>query len=817
MASFYNSNLKPLVPGTYTHPYEHATKLFLVDNFRLAPKQTFSYYVVININSNLGNDIISQVVNLFTQQIFASGLSSQTTIENYEIGLLAKKVELPKFKISTKTLNAYNRKNIIQTNINYDPITITFHDDMADVVTKFWNDYYTYYYRDSDYTKSYYNVPHKYQPRLTDGWGYTPRNASTVPFLTSIQLFSLHNKRFTEYEIINPYITDWRHGEHSSDQGNGIMENTMTVIFETVKYRTGYINPLDVSGFATIHYDNFRSPISTSDSNIYDDNGIIGVLTNGTKDLARPDGQGSGANIFNAILNAKNLAKNLKNINFTNLAKSTLTSIGITAINSAVNAAIGNPFTVPTASLGSGLIYRNSNILSNPVSSPGFYNGVTINGSSIAGSIGAGIISVGATVANNFVNGVVTDIVQQGTTQLFQVAQNTGGTILVDSYGRPVTNQSTAFTVDQNGNQIGTYQVLTTREGTYNSSAPFDNLQSTTVLRQPDGQFYTQYKYLDGTIRTVDSNGFDIDIQPGRSFTGQPGPPAVPINTSTAILQGQPYNNGAVRFYTDPNTGVTYSIGGTSAQITNTITGTTGLVAGAYVGAGVNKALTNVLGKGVLGQAVSASVSGAAALVTGRLVNNALQPIVNSFTGAIGQGIESVTGSIRNFGGEIFKTGGFSASSPTKNIDNQQIFDDGSAIITYKDGSVWTKDTEGNFTQTSPATAGSWYSSILGPNSDRTAANPGFSFGSSTNTEYAASIWTDGAGNPILSGSGGYVFSGGRILEENVFDPTYSGSFIPTSVVQESIANFGGGYELGGLTSVGEDAFDWTSQWGQDY
>jgi len=119
MASFYNSNLKPLVPGTYTHPYEHATKLFLVDNFRLAPKQTFSYYVVININSNLGNDIISQVVNLFTQQIFASGLSSQTTIENYEIGLLAKKVELPKFKISTKTLNAYNRKNIIQTNINY--------------------------------------------------------------------------------------------------------------------------------------------------------------------------------------------------------------------------------------------------------------------------------------------------------------------------------------------------------------------------------------------------------------------------------------------------------------------------------------------------------------------------------------------------------------------------------------------------------------------------------------------------------------------------------------------------------------------------
>ena len=58
MATLYNADLKPLTPGTYTHPYQHATKLFLADNFRLTPKQSFLYYVVININNNLGNDLI---------------------------------------------------------------------------------------------------------------------------------------------------------------------------------------------------------------------------------------------------------------------------------------------------------------------------------------------------------------------------------------------------------------------------------------------------------------------------------------------------------------------------------------------------------------------------------------------------------------------------------------------------------------------------------------------------------------------------------------------------------------------------------------
>lgn len=794
MVSLYNANLKPLTPGTYTHPYQHATKLFLADNYKLSPKQSFLYYVVINVNNNLGNELLSQVVGLLSQQIFGNGISSQTVLEQYEVGLLAKQVDLPKFKMATRTLNAYNRKNIIQTNINYDPITITFHDDMADTVTKFWNDYYTYYYRDSDYTKAYYTSPHKYQPRLTDGWGYTPRNASTVPFLTSIQIFSLHQKRFTEYELINPMITDWRHGQHDSSQSTGVMENQMSVVFETVKYKTGYINPLDVSGFATIHYDNFQSPISTSTTNIYDDNGIVGVLANGTKDLARPDGQGSGANIFNSLLNVKNLAKNLKNVNFSQLAKTSIASIGVNAINSAVNAAIGNPFTVPTASLGSGLVYSNSNILTNPYSNPGLYNGASISAASIGQSIAAGVITVGANVVNNYVNGVVTDVFNSGSAQLYQVQQNNGGSILVNQYGVPVTNQRSAVTYDTFGNPIATTQILTTQSGTYNPNSVNDNLEVKTQLVQPDGQVLTQSRYIDGTVITKDANNQVVDIIPGTNFTGQAQPAAVPINTSVAVSQGQPYNPASVRYYTDPRTGMTYTIGGTGAQIVNTISGTTGLVAGGIVGQQVYGGLTKVLGNNVFGQAISAGVSGAVGLATGRLVNNTLQPILNNFSGTIGQGIDNITGGISNFIGRITGSGGFNAAAPGQNVVNQDIFADGSAIISYKDGSVYVRDIDGKYTQSQPPTATNWPSNLFGSS---TAANPTFGSGSSTNIEPQATVWTDGSGNPIITESGQYVFSGGRTDFADPFQDPSSSFYTPSEQSAPTL--------------------DWTSGWGQDY
>ena len=297
--ALYNAGLHPLAAGSGIRDYQHAKRLFLDDNYRLAPKQSFLYYVSINVDDNVLNNLLG------------TGVSSQSLTDQFETGMLVKAIDLPKFTIETKTLNAYNRKNINQNKINYDPVTITFHDDSADVVTNFWNDYYTYYYRDSDHNSQFYRRDHKYVPRPYDqsrnDFGYSIRNSGLSSFLRNIQIFSLHGKRFTEYMLINPYITSWRHGEHRSAEGTAIMENTMTIAYEGVKYFTGWINPVDVNGFSLLHYDNEKSPISDSTTNIYTSDGILGAIDGSAKDLSasRRDNGPNGVGILGTVLAAE--------------------------------------------------------------------------------------------------------------------------------------------------------------------------------------------------------------------------------------------------------------------------------------------------------------------------------------------------------------------------------------------------------------------------------------------------------------------------------------------------------------------------------
>lgn len=385
----YNANLKPLEPGVSTHDYDHAKRLYLADNMRLAPKQTFLYYVCININQD------------FLTSIFGTGISSQGISDQYETGMLVKSAELPKFSLDLKTMNAYNKKTIVQNKINYDPVTLTFHDDAANVVLNFWNDYYTYYYRDSDYESALYRAPSTYDLRQRTKWGFSPRNSSLIPFLRDIQIYSLNQKRFTEYKLINPMISAWRHGEHRASEGGGTMECAMTLTYETVKYRTGYVNPTDVNGFSLLHYDTTPSPVSTSTTNIYTDQGVVGVLGGAATDLSRPDGAYSGANLINNYLSVQRAYQNLKSVNWGSVAQKTLSQIGVNVVGSAINGAAGGVF-VPYASSyyggSSGIVAQNL------VNLPG------MAGSSLA----AGVANAGTNsiygAANGAVGGVVTSV-----------------------------------------------------------------------------------------------------------------------------------------------------------------------------------------------------------------------------------------------------------------------------------------------------------------------------------------------------------------------------------------------------------------------
>jgi hypothetical protein len=248
--SFLNTNLRD---------YQHAARIFTDNKFSLSPKYGFLFYVEFDFNP-LVSGVVPKNSNPQTAQ---------------ELGMLVKSVGLPKFSVDTKTHNAYNRKNIVQNKINYDPVSITFHDDQSDIVRNFWYDYYSFYYRDPDYADVTYTSPHKYQSRSTFDWGYTLRHTLSdgytsyngnqpYQYIQAIRIYSLFKGKFSEYELINPIITSFKHGEHANTSDSGLMTHEMSVQYETVKYYTGYVTENNAGGFIDLHYDNTPSPTPPS-------------------------------------------------------------------------------------------------------------------------------------------------------------------------------------------------------------------------------------------------------------------------------------------------------------------------------------------------------------------------------------------------------------------------------------------------------------------------------------------------------------------------------------------------------------------------
>jgi hypothetical protein len=232
--------------------YRHAARIFVDSDYRLSPKYGFLFYVEFDFNP-----LITNISNTSAQ----------------EMGMIVRSVNLPKFTVQVKEHNAYNRKNYVQNSIKYDPVTISFHDDQADNVKNFWYDYYSFYYRDSDYADSTYTYPSKYQNRPSFNWGYTPQPRVGInnsngnwpyQYIQAIRIYSLYQKSFSEYELINPIITQFKHGEHANGESNNLLSHDMTVQFESVKYYTGYTTSNTVGGYIDLHYDNTPSPIAPS-------------------------------------------------------------------------------------------------------------------------------------------------------------------------------------------------------------------------------------------------------------------------------------------------------------------------------------------------------------------------------------------------------------------------------------------------------------------------------------------------------------------------------------------------------------------------
>src|SRR5210317_2153935 len=126
MANKYNGFFDSLAGGALNPKgtlgdFAHAARLYTDNNHALAPKTKFLYHVFFDINGTAASLIPKMTVD-------------GAKIIN-EIGMLVKSADLPKYQAQIETKKMYNRVKNVQTAIQYDPVTITFHDDNSSLTT----------------------------------------------------------------------------------------------------------------------------------------------------------------------------------------------------------------------------------------------------------------------------------------------------------------------------------------------------------------------------------------------------------------------------------------------------------------------------------------------------------------------------------------------------------------------------------------------------------------------------------------------------------------------------------------------------------
>jgi hypothetical protein len=303
--------------GIQVKDFAHASRLYADNVFALAPKAGWLYYVVFDVEPSAITD--KQWAN---QQRLS------------EVGMLVKAADLPKFSIATEVVNQYNRKTVIQKNINYNPVSINMHDDQSNVVHNLWVNYYRYYYADSTWGgtgpigTARDNTPgafqnNKYLPStdLFNPVNYGLNSKLTVaPFFRSITIYQLNRKLFTSYKLVNPIIQSWEHDRLDQTQGNKIAESKMSINYEAVFYGVGRVRKDTPTGFAVFHYDTSPSPLSLAgggNNSLFGPGGVIpGALEifGDVSNILNPESSVSPLGVLGTVIKGASLVRNVKGI-----------------------------------------------------------------------------------------------------------------------------------------------------------------------------------------------------------------------------------------------------------------------------------------------------------------------------------------------------------------------------------------------------------------------------------------------------------------------------------------------------------------------
>ncbi len=207
--------------------YQHAHRLYTQQRMNFSPKVKFLYHCVFELSTE------------------ARSHATISVQEESLLNVLVKSVDLPSYSASVETRQQYNRKKNVQTRVDYDPITVKWHDDKAGVTMSLLQEYYTYYFKDGNYNDGAgsalgqtFGARDKYKDQVPN---YGLDNGRQIPFFKQIKIFQLSRNKWNSFTLINPIVERWQHDTMDSSDGIGIAENTMTIMYEGVIYDHGEV------------------------------------------------------------------------------------------------------------------------------------------------------------------------------------------------------------------------------------------------------------------------------------------------------------------------------------------------------------------------------------------------------------------------------------------------------------------------------------------------------------------------------------------------------------------------------------------------
>jgi len=322
-----------LTPKGQMANWQHATRIFVDNNYRFAPRTKFLFYVYFDID-----------YSVITNDKF------KNQHRNNESGILVKRADLPKFQFETETVNQYNRKKIVYKMINYNAVNISLHDDSDGIVNALWALYYSHYVADMRTSNQRGTFPTghlgTYIPTETPSSvaRYGLDNNYRTPFLRTVSIYTMTRGTFSCYTLINPRITQWSHGEVDYSLGNETVESQMTLEYEAVFYKTGTVGIGRPDGFAELRYDVTPSPLSAlggGTETLFGPGGVAGGFLDVFGSVTSGDFLSSPGNFIGTAISAVNTYNNIRNLN-SSAIRNELTNVAVGAVSSVAVGAVFN-------------------------------------------------------------------------------------------------------------------------------------------------------------------------------------------------------------------------------------------------------------------------------------------------------------------------------------------------------------------------------------------------------------------------------------------------------------------------------------------